>query len=405
MKLLRVSAITAVLTIAWSAPLAAESPAVRIFANHSERIAYIETNGTLYNDSVERNAGSGIMIGDRLIVTNNHLIPDADNFRTLQVSVRLGPRRAQTPALQIAAIQRDPERDLAVLKLAQPVAVPNNSSCPLPLLDKENTVPIGSSLFVLGYPVEQDLSITDGIVSNKSGPSGRWQTSVPINPGNSGGPAFGESGILIGFAVSGIVKWKHGNDEIAVQNVNFVIPTYSLLQGPLAPLLDELPPPPQRCWRLASTPAPLDLSVLASSTIRTSSFVCSTTREGTPTCTTLSFPISQPRLPVRFSQSFTVARAKEKQLADLPKDYHNYNEAFTAESGYSITDCRPQISSASNADQIACKISADRRSANLIYRLGSGMGFERANGWLHATVTLLQTVIRSGAAGAPLPLN
>ena len=390
MKLLRASTVTAALSIAWSTPLAAESPAVRIYANHSERIAYIETTGTLYNDSIERNAGSGIVIGDRLIVTNNHLIPDADNFRTLKVSVRLGPHSPPTPALQIASIDRDPDRDLAVLELAQPVAMPNNSSCPIPLLDKEGIVPIGSSVFVLGYPVDQDLSITDGIISNKSGPSGRWQTSTPINPGNSGGPAFGESGILIGFAVSGIVKWKHGDDEVAVQNVNFVIPTYSLLQGPLAPLLDQLPPLPQRCWRLASAPTPLDLSALVNSIIPTSSFVCSTTDEGTPTCNTIRLPINTTRLPPRFSRSFTVARAKERQPGGPSKDFGSYNEAFAAEPGYSITDCRSQTSSANNVDQLSCKVSADRRSANLNFRLGSGPGFERADGWLHATVTLLQ---------------
>ncbi|MEH2546005.1 hypothetical protein V1283_002650 [Bradyrhizobium sp. AZCC 2262] len=390
MKLLHATTIAAVLSVAWSAPLAAESPAVRIFANHSERIAYIETIGTLYNGTVERNSGSGIMIGGSLIVTNNHVIPDADNFRTLQMFVRLGSRTLQTPALQIAAIQRDPDRDLAVLKLAQPVAMPNNSACPVPLLDKESIVPIGSSLFVLGYPVDQDLSVTDGIVSNKSGPSGRWQTTTPVNPGNSGGPAFGESGILVGFAVSGIVKWKHGDDEIVVQNVNFVIPTYNLLQGPLAPLLDELPPPPQRCWRLASAPAPLDLSALSNSVIKTSSFICSTTSEGTPTCSTIPFPINAVRLPSRFSHSFTVARAKELQLGGPPKDFSSYDEAFAAEPGYTITDCRPQISSTNNADQIACKVSSDKRSANLNFRLGSGWGFERTTGWLHATVTLVQ---------------
>jgi hypothetical protein len=389
MKSFRASAITAALWVAWSAPLAAESPAVRIYANHNGRIAYIETTGTLYNDSVERNAGSGILIGDRLIVTNNHLVPDADNFRTLQISVRLGSRTTST-LLLIAAIQRDPDRDLAVLKLAQPVAMPNSPSCPVPLLDRENIVPIGSSLYVLGYPVDQDLSITDGIVSNKSGPSGRWQTSTPINPGNSGGPAFGESGILVGFAVSGIVKWKHGDDVIAVQGVNFVIPTYNLLQGPLAPLLEELPPPPQRCWRLASAPAPLDLSTLTNTIIRTSSFHCTTSDDGLPTCAKVAIPLNTTRLPQRFSQSFTVARVKEGQSGGPPKDYQNYDEVFAAEPGYSIAECRSQISSANNADQISCKVSADRRTANLIFRLASGSGFERINGWLQTTVTLVQ---------------
>ena len=381
-------AITAALALAWSDPLAAESPAVRIFANHNGRIAYIETTGTLYNDSVERNAGSGILIGDRLIVTNNHLVPYADNFRTLQISVRLGSRTTATP-LQIAAIQRDPDRDLAVLKLAQPIALPNSLSCPVPLLDRENIVPIGSSLYVLGYPVDQDLSITDGIISSKSGPSGRWQTSTPINPGNSGGPAFGESGILVGFAVSGIVKWKHGDDVITVQGVNFVIPTYSLLQGPLAPLLEELPPPPQRCWRLASAPGPLDVSAF-NTVIRTSSFHCTISDEGLPTCATVVPPLNTIRLPQRFSQSFTVARVMEGRLDGPPKEYQNYDEAFAAEPGYSIAECRSQTSSANNADQILCKISADSRSANLTFRLASGSGFERTNGWLQATVTLVQ---------------
>jgi hypothetical protein len=390
MKRLHLCALAAALWIVSPDRVAAESPAVRIYANHSDHIAYIETVGTLYNGSIERNSGSGIMIGGRLIVTNNHLVPDADNFRTLQIFVRLGSRTVQTPALQIAAIQRDPDRDLAVLKLAQPVAAPNNAACPIPLLDKENTVPIGSSLFVLGYPVDQDLSVTDGIVSNKSGPSGRWQTTTPVNPGNSGGPAFGESGILVGFAVSGIVKWKHGDDEVVVQNVNFIIPTYSLLQGPLAPLLDELPPPPQRCWRLASAPGPVDLSALTNSVIKTSSFICSTTSEGTPTCSFIPFPTNTIRLPSRFSHSFTVARGKERQPGGPPKDYSNYSEEFAAEPGYTVTDCRPQVSSANNADQIACKVAADQRSANLNFRLGSGSGFERSNGWLHATVTLLQ---------------
>lgn len=389
MKLFRTFAITAAMISAWPQSLSAESPAVQIYANHSSRIAYIETVGTLYNDSVERNSGSGIMIGDRLIVTNNHLIPHADNFRNLKISVRLGSRTAAAVP-QIAAIQRDPDRDLAVLKLAQPIVAPTSPACPVPLLDRENIVPIGSSLYVLGYPVDQDLSITNGIISNKGGPSGRWQTNAPINPGNSGGPAFGESGILIGFAVSGIVKWQHGNDVITVQGVNFVIPTYSLLQGPLAPMLEELPPLPQRCWRLASAPAPFDLSTLTNTVIRTSQFQCTTSTEGLPTCASVAIQPNTVRTPERFSQSFTVARVKEAQIGGPTKDYKSYNESFAAEPGYRIADCRTQNSSANNADQISCNVSADRRNAALGFRLASGPGFQRANGWLQTTVTLVQ---------------
>ena len=65
----------------------------------------------------------------------------------------------------------------------------------------------GATVFALGYPLEMDLSISDGIIShiygdNPAVPSYKWgiQHNISINPGNSGGPTITAFGYVIGIA-------------------------------------------------------------------------------------------------------------------------------------------------------------------------------------------------------------
>lgn len=360
---------------------AAESPAVRIYADFYLRVAYVETVGTLYNDTVERDSGSGLLIGDRLVVTNNHLVPAETNFRKLEIFVRLGSR--DSAPIIVSSVRRDPTRDLAVLKLAQPVSLPTKPNCPIRMMDQSQSVPIGSSIFVLGYPVDQDISISPGIISNKTGPNGRWQTSAPLNPGNSGGPAFGESGMLVGFAVGGIVRWQHGDTVMAVQGVNFVIPTLSLLSGPLVQDLNALPAS-AKCWALASSTTPFDVTVFSSLTNAT--LTCAISAQGEATCSQKATPA--PQSPLKFARSFTVTRIKDDHPNPLQKDYRMYQDKFAAEPGYRIKECRWQSSSENHLDSINCDIDPTGTSATLNYRLFSGPSFDRYRGWLYTTVTL-----------------
>lgn len=57
-------------------------------------------------------------------------------------------------------------------------------------------------MFALGYPMSdilgEEIKVTDGIISSKTGYQGdvvTYQISVPIQPGNSGGPLFDKTAI------------------------------------------------------------------------------------------------------------------------------------------------------------------------------------------------------------------
>lgn len=59
---------------------------------YDARVAHVETIGKLFNDTQDVGAGSGLLIGETLIVTNNHVVPDANNDRQLDIFVRLKSR-------------------------------------------------------------------------------------------------------------------------------------------------------------------------------------------------------------------------------------------------------------------------------------------------------------------------
>ncbi len=140
-----------------------------------------------------RSLGSGfILSGDGYILTNNHVVEDAD-----EIFVRLVDRRE----FEARVVGTDPRSDLALLKVDA---------------DDLPTVDIGSSrdlrpgewVLAIGSPFGLDYSVTAGIVSAKgrSLPNENnedyvpfIQTDVAINPGNSGGPLFDLDGRVVGI--------------------------------------------------------------------------------------------------------------------------------------------------------------------------------------------------------------
>lgn len=365
------------------ASASADSPAVQIYASFNERVAFVETAGTLHDDTIERTTGSGFLVGDRVVITNNHIIPLETNFKELKISVRIGSRKSE--AMTVTAFDRDQNFDLAALTLAMPSTGVQSRSCPIKVMDQDPSVPIGSSVYVIGYPVDQDISISPGIISNKSGPRGRWQTSTPLNPGNSGGPAFGESGMLIGFAVGGIVRWRSGDDIIAVQGVNFLIPTLSLIESPILKKIDELPTG-VKCWTLASKSLVLTDLLKNLSTFASARLSCTTSATGIATC---SSEAEKQKGPQEFARSYTVTQVKDDHPALTP-DYRAYEERFSAEPGYKITQCEWNSASENHVEKISCAIEQGGSRANFTYRLFSGPTFDRYRGWLYATVTIRQ---------------
>ena len=134
--------------------------------------------------------GSGFIISkDGYILTNNHVVQDAD-----EIVVRLNDRRE----LEATLVGADPSSDLAVLKV-------DAKNLPTVRLGNSDKLDVGEWVVAIWSPFGFDYSVTAGIVSAKgrSLPNENYvpfiQTDVAINPGNSGGPLFNLDGEVVGI--------------------------------------------------------------------------------------------------------------------------------------------------------------------------------------------------------------
>ena len=137
-------------------------------------------------------AGSGFIVSaDGYIVTNHHVVADADS-----VLVRLLDRRE----FNAEVIGLDERSDLALLRIAA-------DDLPVLKLGKPGELEVGDWVLAIGSPFNLDYSVAAGIVSAKgrSLPTDSndnyvpfIQTDVAINPGNSGGPLFNLEGEVVG---------------------------------------------------------------------------------------------------------------------------------------------------------------------------------------------------------------
>ncbi len=137
--------------------------------------------------------GSGFIISkDGYIVTNNHVVKGAD-----KVKVKL--RKDEKKSYPAKIIGRDPETDLALLKI--------EVDTPLPTLEfgDSEKAKVGEWVLAIGNPFGLSHTVTQGIISAKgriigAGPFDDFiQTDASINPGNSGGPLLNLDGKVIGI--------------------------------------------------------------------------------------------------------------------------------------------------------------------------------------------------------------
>ena len=139
--------------------------------------------------------GSGVIIDtEGYIVTNNHVIADADDLE-----VTLNDNRS----FKAKVIGTDPTTDLAVIKIDDGKDLPNIS-----FVDSDQ-VRIGEWVMAVGNPFNLNSTVTAGIVSAKGrsinilreqfAVESFIQTDAAINPGNSGGALVNLNGGLIGI--------------------------------------------------------------------------------------------------------------------------------------------------------------------------------------------------------------
>ncbi|GEO81975.1 DegQ family serine endoprotease [Pararhodospirillum oryzae] len=135
--------------------------------------------------------GSGFIIDSSgLIVTNNHVIKDAE-----EITVIL----QDNTALKAEVVGADEKTDVALLKV--------DAKSPLPAVawGDADTARVGDWVMAIGNPFGLGGTVTAGIISAKTrdinaGPYDNFiQTDAAINKGNSGGPLFNVKGEVIGI--------------------------------------------------------------------------------------------------------------------------------------------------------------------------------------------------------------
>ena len=134
--------------------------------------------------------GSGFIISaDGYIVTNHHVVKDAD-----EIVVKLSDRRELAATL----VGSDVRSDVALLKVEA-------DALPTLKIGSSEELKVGEWVLAIGSPFGFEMSATSGIVSAKGRnlPTENYvpfiQTDVAINPGNSGGPLFNLDGEVVGI--------------------------------------------------------------------------------------------------------------------------------------------------------------------------------------------------------------
>ncbi len=142
---------------------------------------------------VENSLGSGVVVtSDGFIVTNNHVIKDANDIKVV-----LADRREFDATLLL----KDKRTDIAVLKIDT-----GQERLPTIELADSDNLEVGDLVLALGNPFGVGRTVTSGIVSALARTSVgitdyRFfiQTDAAINPGNSGGALVDMSAQLIGI--------------------------------------------------------------------------------------------------------------------------------------------------------------------------------------------------------------
>lgn len=138
--------------------------------------------------------GSGVIINEKgYIVTNNHVVADADDLE-----VTLHDNRV----FKATIVGTDPATDLALIQIKA------NNLPTVPLVNSDE-IKVGEWVLAVGNPMGLNSTVTAGIVSAKGrninilkeqfAVESFIQTDAAINPGNSGGALVDLQGGLVGI--------------------------------------------------------------------------------------------------------------------------------------------------------------------------------------------------------------
>jgi Do/DeqQ family serine protease len=143
---------------------------------------------------IARGFGSGVILTpDGFIVTNNHVIEDAQKIKVI-----LNDKRE----FEARLVGTDPSTDIALLKI-------DIDNLPYLTYGDSNALKLGEWVLAVGNPFNLTSTVTAGIISARARNLGInndqmaiesfIQTDAAVNPGNSGGALVNQQGELIGI--------------------------------------------------------------------------------------------------------------------------------------------------------------------------------------------------------------
>ncbi|WP_342560619.1 S1C family serine protease [Psychrobacillus sp. FSL W7-1457] len=168
-----------------------------IVEKNDDKVVLIETENSL---------GSGIVVGNGLILTNYHVIEGASKAT---ITFNNGQQ------FEVEGIvEMDANKDIALLKTSKEFNISG-----VTIRSTNKGLSKGEKVVAIGSPVGLQNTVSEGIISSFRTSAGisLIQTTADIDNGSSGGALFNTNGQLIGMTTSGI-------DSLSA-NLNFAIAT------------------------------------------------------------------------------------------------------------------------------------------------------------------------------------
>ncbi|MGN9840906.1 S1C family serine protease [Nonomuraea sp. H19] len=178
--------------------------------------------------NTEGASGSGFLIKNGYVVTNNHVVALAANGG----EIRIVFHNRKTTSGRI--VGRDPGSDLAVIKPEETFGTPEIT------LGNSDQVVVGDPVIAIGSPLGLTGTVTTGIVSSLNRPViagdetgtgneepayiSAIQTDAAINPGNSGGPLVNGRGEVVGVNSAIATLSRSVNSQSGSIGLGFAIP-------------------------------------------------------------------------------------------------------------------------------------------------------------------------------------
>ena len=161
--------------------------------------------------------GSGTLVLDgSYVLTNEHV--SSDGRCTLIIGLTDGLSNAPSGDIEAVVVARDPNIDLAVLRLIDRDGNPLIPVGHNPVSIDYGQPALGSKFTTLGYPAlgsyeaGMTITFTSGDFAGIDNVDGEfYKTTAQMRGGVSGGAAFNESGLFVGIPTAGLIDEESGD--------------------------------------------------------------------------------------------------------------------------------------------------------------------------------------------------